>query len=133
PSERFAERHASQGTVDPAAYLAVPAAITFHREHLQPAREDCHTLLAEFLPFFGTPVAVWFEQMASVELSPCDPAGGRRRLWQEDRMEVVAEEWNGRPLLRLAVQVYNTREDLQTLADALHRQGLSPKGTVPTR
>ena len=37
-SERFAERHGRHGTTDPSAYLALPAAIAFHREHLAPAR-----------------------------------------------------------------------------------------------
>jgi isopenicillin-N epimerase len=118
-SERFAERHGWQGTADPAAYLALPAAIAFHREHLAPAREACHELLAEFLPQLGSPVATRFEQMASVELPPCDAGQVRRRLWEEHRIEVVAEEWNGRPLLRVSVQIYNTRDDLQTLVAAL--------------
>jgi isopenicillin-N epimerase len=79
-------------------------------------------------------VAASFEQMASVELPRCDAAEVRRRLWQEHRIEVVAEEWNGRPLLRVSVQVYNTRDDLQTLAEALTEVlGQSPAGTVPTR
>ena len=134
PSERFTERHASHGTVDPAAYLAVPAAIAFHREHLAPARADCHALLAEFMPLLGAPVAASFEQMASVELPSCDAADVRRRLWREHRIEVVADEWNGRPLLRVSVQVYNTRDDLQTLAEALTEAlGQSPRGIVPTR
>ena len=122
-SDRFVERHGWQGTVDPSAYLALPAAIAFHREHLAPARAACHALLAEFLPLLGAPVAASYEQMASVELPPCDADEVRRRLWQQHRIEVVAEEWSGRPLLRVSVQVYNTRDDLQTLVDAL---GLSP-------
>lgn len=120
-AERFAERHGRQGTVDPSAYLALPAAIAFHREHLAPARAGCHALVEEFAPLLGTPVAdaALFHQMASVELPPCDAAELRRRLWEENRIEVVAERWNDRPLLRVSVQVYNTRDDLQALADAL--------------
>jgi isopenicillin-N epimerase len=126
-SERFAERHGWLGTADPSGYLALPAAIAFHREHVRPARAGCHDLLAEFVPRFGRPVAASFEQMASVELPPCDAAEVRRRLWDEHRIEVVAEEWNGRPLLRVSVQVYNTRDDLQALVEALDRLGLSPR------
>ncbi len=130
-AERFADRHSRHGTTDPAAYLALPAAIAFHREHLAPAREACHALAAEFVPLLGVPVAApgLFHQMASVELPAGDAADVRRRLWEEHRIEVVAEEWNDRALLRVSVQVYNTREDLQTLVAAL---GLSPKGAVPS-
>src|SRR4051812_38053672 len=115
-SDRFAERHGWSGTADPSAYLALPAAIAFHREHLAPGRAECHALLVEFLPLLGTPVATSFEQMASVELPPCDAAELQLRLWQYDRIEVVGEQWNDRPLLRVSVQIYNTRDDLQTLA-----------------
>jgi isopenicillin-N epimerase len=118
-SDTFAERHGWQGTSDPAAFLALPAAIAFHREYLAQARAGCHALLDEFLPLLGTPVATSFEQMASVELPPCDAAALRRQLWEEHRIEVVAEAWNGRPLLRVSVQAYNTREDLQKLVEAL--------------
>jgi isopenicillin-N epimerase len=122
-SGRFVERHGWQGTSDPSAFLALPAAIAFHREVLAPARARCHALVEEFRPRLGTPLTPpgeeWFGQMASVELPPCDAAEVRRRLWDEHRIEVVAEQWNGRPLLRISVQAYNTRDDLQTLEHAL--------------
>ena len=120
-SERFAERHGRHGTTDPSAYLALPAAIAFHREHVAPARAACHALAAEFAPLLGEPVAApgRFHQMASIELPTGDAARVRRRLWEEHRIEVVAEEWNDRQLLRISVQIYNTREDLQTLVEAL--------------
>jgi isopenicillin-N epimerase len=118
-SDRFGVRIGSQGTRDPAAYLAVPSAIRFHGEYLAPRRRECHELLAELAPGFGGPVAPWFEQMASVELPACDAEEVAGRLREEHGIEALVKEWNGRPLLRLSVQVYNTREDLQRLADAL--------------
>ena len=130
-SERFAERHGRQGTTDPSSYLALPAAIAFHRERLAPARDACHALAAEFAPLLGEPVAApgLFHQMASVELPMGDAGEVRRRLWQEHRIEVVAEEWNDRPLLRISVQIYNTRDDLQALVEAL--AGAVPAGGCP--
>jgi isopenicillin-N epimerase len=122
-SERFVERHGLQGTSDPSAYLALPAAIAFHREVLAPARDRCHALVEEFRPRLGKPLTPpgqeWFGQMASAELPPCDAAELRRRLWEEHGIEVVALKWGARPLLRVSVQAYNTRDDLQELQAAL--------------
>ena len=125
---RFVERHGWQGTGDPSAFLALPAAIEFHREHLALRGAACHDLVEEFRPRLGLPLRPpgeeWFGQMASVELPQCDANEVRRRLWEENRIEVMAELWNGRPLLRVSVQAYNTREDLQQLETALARIGL---------
>jgi isopenicillin-N epimerase len=118
-SEQFGVRIGSQGTRDPAAYLAVPAAIRFHREFLAPSRRHCHELLAEFRERLGRPLAAWFAQMASVELPACDPEAVGRTLREEHGLEALVQDWNGRPLLRVSVQAYNTREDLQKLAEAL--------------
>jgi isopenicillin-N epimerase len=119
PSEDFGVRIGSQGTRDPAAYLAVPAAIRFHDEFLAPTRRECHELLAAFREQLGMPLALSFEQMASVQLPTCDPEAVRRTLREEHGIEALVQDWNGRPLLRVSVQAYNTREDLQQLADAL--------------
>ena len=125
---RFVERHGWQGTADPSAFLALPAAIDFHGEHLAPYRAACHELVEEFRPRLGLPLTppgnAWFGQMASVELPPCDASEVRRLLWDEHQIEVVAEPWNRRPLLRVSVQAYNTRDDLQRLEAALAALGL---------
>jgi isopenicillin-N epimerase len=119
----FAARHWWYGTGDPSPYLAVPAALEFHREQLAPRRQDCHALLEELRPRLGRPLtpagAEWFGQMAAVELPPCEPDEVARRLRDEHAIEVVVHEWNGRPLLRVSVQAYNTVDDLQMLEAAL--------------
>ena len=60
-----------------------------------------------------------FGQMASFELPPGDPGELQRRLWDEHRIEVPCFDWNGRPLLRLSVQGYNTEDDVSRLVSAL--------------
>ena len=57
--------------------------------------------------------------MAAFPLPPCDAALLQRRLWQEYRIEVPVIEWNGRQLVRVSVQGYNTAEDLDALVGAL--------------
>jgi isopenicillin-N epimerase len=118
----FALRHDWQSTRDPAAYLAVPAAIEFVREHGRPA--ECRDLLEEgsrrlasngFEPF-APPQAL---QMACFRLPPCDPDQVERRLRDEFRIEVPVRHWNGRQLLRVSIAPYNTGDDLDRLEAAL--------------
>ncbi len=111
-----------ESTRDPAAYLAIPAAIEFVREHGR--AEECRQLLQEgsrlladagFTAFAtGQPL-----QMASFRLPPCDAEEIEARLFHEFRTEVRVSDWNGQPLLRVSVAPYNTTEDLERLTAAL--------------
>jgi isopenicillin-N epimerase len=118
----FALRHGREGTRDPAAYLAVPAAIEFVREHGRAA--DCRALLdqgsrrlaaAGFDPFAPAQPL----QMACFRLPECDPEEIERRLRNEFRIEAPVRNWNGQPLIRVSVAPYNTAEDLAALEAAL--------------
>jgi isopenicillin-N epimerase len=129
----FALRHGSQGTRDPAAYLAVPAAIEFVHEHGRAA--DCRALLAEgsrllaahgFEPFApGQPL-----QMACFRLPACEPEDVERRLLEEFRIEAPVRDWNGECLIRVSVAPYNTAQDLSSLDEALGKlsSGLPRRG-----
>jgi isopenicillin-N epimerase len=117
----FAKRHDWQGTRDPAAWLAVPAAIAFQREWgWDDVRARCHALVERFVAESGLrPVATEFGQMLAVELPPCDPDEVQRRLRDEHRIELPCFAHNGRPLLRLSVQGYNDEADVGALVTAL--------------
>jgi isopenicillin-N epimerase len=117
----FTKRHAWQGTRDPAAWLAIPAAIEFQREWgWDDVRQRCHALAERFVAECGLPVAASeFGQMVAVELRPCDPEEVQRRLREEHSIEVPCFEHNGRALLRLSVQGYNDESDLARLLAAL--------------
>lgn len=115
-------RHDWQSTHDPAAYLAVPAAIEFAREHGRPV--ECRELLqtgsrqlaaAGFDPFAPEQSL----QMATFRLPACDPEEVERRLFGEFLIEVPVRDWNGQPLVRVSIAPYNTREDLNRLEAAL--------------
>jgi isopenicillin-N epimerase len=121
--EEFVKRHTWQGTRDPAAWLAVPAAIAFQREWgWDEVRTRCHALAERFVAVSGLrPAATEFGQMLAVELPPCDPEEVQRRLLDAHRIEVPCFEHNGRPLLRLSVQGYNDEADIERLLEALPR------------
>ncbi len=118
----FALRHDWRSTRDPAAYLAVPNAIEFVREHARAV--ECRALLrrgsellsaAGFLPFAPDQGL----QMASFRLPSCDAEEVERRLREEFRIEVPVRAWNGHPLIRVSVAPYNTADDLERLEAAL--------------
>ena len=121
PEQGFAARHGWQGTRDPAAWIAVPAAIEFQREWgWDDVRAGSHALVERFVEASGLPRAAEpYGQMAAVELPPCDPAEVQRRLREEHAIEVSCFEHRGRPLLRISVQGYNDEADVERLVTAL--------------
>jgi isopenicillin-N epimerase len=124
------DRHRWTGTRDPSAYLAVPAAIDFQAEHDWSAvRTHCHALAAraahELTDLLGTTTFAAsgdeYVQMVALRLPPCDADELGRRLFQQDRIEVVAQDWRGEPSLRVSFQGYNDENDLAALLEALPR------------
>ncbi len=124
---RFVMEQEWQGTRDPAAYLATPRAIQFLQANAwDAARAQCHAWAAyaqeKICAQFGlAPLSApdWFAQMVTLPLPPCDASALKTRLYDEFRIEVPIVEWNGRPFVRVSLQAYNTRADVDALADAL--------------
>jgi isopenicillin-N epimerase len=112
----FAERHGWQGTRDPAAALTVPAAIEAHATF---DLERCRRLATSFhdrLPPVGSTPA---PQMWASEIETDDPDALQRSLFDEHRIEVVAQRWEGRSLLRVSIAPYNDEADVERLLEAL--------------
>jgi len=126
---RFVDEQEWTGTRDPAACLAVPAAIEFQQQHDWPrVQRRCRHLLrqarAEITRLTGrTPIcpddAAWFGQMHALPLPPCDRAAVQRELRERFAIEVPVIEWRGREYVRVSVQAYNTRHDVEALVMAL--------------
>jgi isopenicillin-N epimerase len=115
----FGERHVWQGTRDPAAYLAVPDAIAFVREHGRPdERRALLDGLAQRLPYEAV-AGRRAPFMGAWQLPPCDPEEVQRRLYDGHRVEVPVREWEGRQLLRVSVGPYTEASDLARLEAGL--------------
>lgn len=118
-----------QGTLDIAAYLSVPAAIEFEADHNWPqVRQECHELLRYARQAIGDLTSLepicpdseeWYMQMAALPLPRCDAGELKRRLYDDYRVEVPIIEWGGRQFVRISVQGYNVKADLDALIAAL--------------
>ena len=126
---RFIDHFSWTGTSDPAAYLSVSAAIDFQRAHYWPEiRRECHKLgvwtRERIVEVTGLPpicTTNQFIQMFSIEL----PAGSisklGTRLWDEYQVEVPLVRWNDREFIRISIQAYNGRADVERLVTALEK------------
>jgi isopenicillin-N epimerase len=122
----FERRLQWQGTRDISSWLAVPAAIEFQERHDWLAvRRRCHAWAGEALDALTqrhglTPIADdrdW-AQMVAIPVPAQDPEALRRRLFDEDSIEVPVTTHAGQVFVRLSVQGYNTRDDIRRLIDA---------------
>jgi isopenicillin-N epimerase len=127
PENEWQVRHRWTGTRDPSPYLAVPAAIDFQAEHdWDTVRARCHALamlaVSELTVLGLEPYAEnddEYAQMVSFRLPPCDADELGRRLYDEYRIEVLAQDSRGVPTLRVSFQGYNDERDLEALLAAL--------------
>lgn len=126
----FIDHHEWWGTRDIAAFLAVPKAIQFQRDHdWARVRSACHRLavqtwervhdLTGCAPLHSDP-ETWFAQMSLLSLpANTDLPALKARLLDEYRIEIPVIAWNDKKLIRLSVQGYNTKRDMDRLLFAL--------------
>ena len=121
--------HQYQGTRDVAAFLSVPAAIQFMQDHDWPqVRQACHELVRyarqEVAELTGAgarhprcrDVVCTDGRAADPALRPGGPPQpAARRVRDRDS----AHRWDGHSFVRLSVQGYNTRADVERLVEAL--------------
>lgn len=116
-----------QGTRDLSAWLAVPAALDFHRRHLGPAvRARCHAMAMALMhraaarwrqPLIGDDAD--FGMMAPLPVPAGDAQALRRRLFEAHRIEVPVTAHAGRRFVRVSVQGYTAEAELAALEAAL--------------
>ena len=128
---QFQRRNTWQGTRDPAAYLAVPAAIRYQAEHDWPAiRERCHELVVKArtrianltdLPPITPAGCDWFVQMATCPIRTKSIEELKIGLYDQYRVEIPCGEWQGMQYVRVSIQAYNTEADIDRLMEGLGR------------
>lgn len=127
---RFIDYLQWTGTKDPAACLAVPAAIHFQHAHdWDQVRTVCHDMLRSTIHRICTIVSLQsvvslssdlYYQMGIAPLpTNIDLAVLKTRLYDEFHVEVPIVDWNGQKFVRISVQGYNTQSDLDALCQGL--------------
>jgi isopenicillin-N epimerase len=129
----FQTEFAWTGTLDPTAFLSIPAGIEFHRNLAAAgSREYTRMMLLdarrEISAALGVPLAAPEEMLANLCAFPLpqDPNATDERvqrlhdaLFDEYHVEVPAMNANGKLYVRASSQVYNDRSDFDALKTAL--------------
>jgi isopenicillin-N epimerase len=117
-----------QGTRDPSAWLTVPDAIAFRRQHgWDSVAARCGDLLQETaarvaaltgLPPLSSP-KFCAPQMAAMPVPRCDPMALKLALLDDYGIEIPCYDWKENTIVRLSVQGYNTADQMDKLVKAL--------------
>ena len=127
------------GTRDPAGFLAVPAAIGFlETAGIDKFRRSTHDLAqyarSQITAMTGMAPSVpdsddWYGSMITlpIPVSGDDPPKDGQRdplqdaLWQQHKIEIPIIHWHGKRFIRVSCHLYNNRNDIDHLVDALKK------------
>ncbi len=126
---QFQDYHELQGTRDISAFLTVPKAIEFMKEHhWEEKAEACRKLVKDNVDQFCTllhskplcPVTDEFlGQMVSIPIRTKEPEALQRLLYTDYMIEVPIMKHGTSVFLRYSIQAFNTQADLDVLFMAL--------------
>ena len=125
---RYVDEIEMRGTEDPAPFLAIPAALRFRAEHDWDSVVDhCASLVddaaARISEMTGLPLLSAREfrapQMVSIPLPECEVLAVQEALRADWLVEAPVRSWRGRCLLRVSVQGYNSKHDIDRLVEVL--------------
>ncbi len=128
----FVDQYEWWGTRDVSAFLTVPAAIKFQeKHHWDKVRASCHDLaqdaqrriceLTGLAPLHSAADG-WFAQLTAAPLpvdAVPDLVAFKARLYEEYRIEVPLIAWKNMKLIRVSIQGYNSKRDVDHLLRAL--------------
>jgi isopenicillin-N epimerase len=128
-SSQFVDHHEWWGTRDLTAFLSVPDAIEFQQKHdWDKVRAACHELVREAEERICALTGLsslysddsWFGQFVAAPLpASTDVLQLKSWLYEQHRIEVPIIDWRGRKFVRVSIQGYNTRCDVDALVKAI--------------
>lgn len=127
--EHWTEEFTWSGTRDPSCYLSIPAAIDLMEEIGIDNFRSRSRWLAEYgenrlIDVFGFPTMAcresgWYGSMAHVRLPEGNHESLQKMLWERHQIEVPVFPFEGKDYVRLSCHLYNSREQIDRLVDAL--------------
>jgi isopenicillin-N epimerase len=124
----FIDEIEMQGTRDPAAWLAVTAALDYRREndwwdvsaHCQALAQDTARRLADItgLPALSSP-EFSAPQMVAMPIPECDVDWLKVALLEQYKIEIPVFKWQDHHIARVSVQGYNSKGQMDLLIEAL--------------
>lgn len=124
----FIDEIEMQGTRDPAAWLAVSAALDYRRDndwwdvsaHCQALAQDTARRLAAItgLPALSSP-EFSAPQMVAMPIPECDVEWLKAALLEQYKIEIPVFKWQDRCIARVSVQGYNSKPQMDLLIEAL--------------
>ncbi len=124
----FIDELEMQGTRDPAAWLTVPAAIDFRKEHgWDGVAADCRVLAQDTalrlqaltgLAPLSTP-EFCAPQMVAMPIPDTDTAELAKQLMARYSIEIPVFKWQDHSIVRVSVQGYNSKAQMDILIEAL--------------
>lgn len=125
----FVEHHEWLGTHDPSAYLTVPAAIAWHKQHFTTDVRQRSCDLARLAIDLASQIDGvhrvhadrFFRQMGLIDITSlqADPVELKKHLYDAYKIEVPVIRWQNRTLIRVSTHAYTSREHIQTFTFAL--------------
>jgi len=126
----FVDEIEQQGTRDPAALLAVAAAIDFRRQHDWPGvAEQCRQLAQETaarvadltdMPPLSAPEFCAPQMVAMPVPDIADPTQFHHDLLERFAIEIPVFHWKSRSIVRVSAQGYNSKPQMDLLLQALN-------------
>lgn len=126
---QFLDYHQMQGTRDFSAFLTVPHAIAFMKEHnwaqvAADCRKLAHSNYQRFCALLGSaPLAPitdeFLGQMCSIPINTPQPEKLQRLLFDEYKIEIPVMRHEARTFIRYSINAFNSQADLDKLYDAL--------------
>jgi isopenicillin-N epimerase len=126
---QFLDYHQMQGTRDFSAFLTIPKAIEFMKEHnWEQVSKECGELVRKnalrFCKLLGTtplsPITEeWLGQMFSIPITTTEPEKLQRHLFVKYKVEIPVMRQADKAYVRYSINAFNTQNDLDILYNAL--------------